>query len=246
MNGPGLHTVLEIIAYAVGAQLYWRAARTQPAIPSQDRLAMIAGAALGAFFGSKLLHTLEHLPALIEGHDLELWLGGKTIVGGLLGGTIGVEIAKRLVHWQRPTGDAWVPAIAAGLIIGRIGCQLSGTWDLTYGSPTSLPWAWDYGDGIGRHPAAAYEILLVAVLWATLPRWPSTPGARFAAFLMGYCMIRFALEFLKPPFGAAAEGSLPVALYGGLTAIQWASLAGAAYYARTLRARLVNPITAIA
>jgi prolipoprotein diacylglyceryltransferase len=233
-----LHLVFEILAYAIGARLYWRASRSDSAIPGNDRLALLAGAIVGAFLGSKLLHIAEHLPALIDAGDWPLWLAGKSLVGGLLGGTLGVEIMKRRIGWKRPTGDAWVPALAAGIMIVRLGCQLSGTWDLTYGVPTALPWAWDYGDGVGRHPVAAYEIIAVAALWAALPRWPGRPGARFAAFILGYCTIRFALEFMKPPFGAAAPGTLPVALYAGLTAIQWAALAGALYFTTSLRARL--------
>jgi len=243
--GDTLHLVLEILAYATGARLYWRASRSDSEIPGNDRLALLAGAIVGAFLGSKVLHIAEHLPALVDAGDWRLWLAGKSLVGGLLGGTLGVEIIKRRIGWTRSTGDAWVPALAAGIMIGRFGCQLSGTWDLTYGVPTALPWAWDYGDGVGRHPVAAYEIIAVAALWATLPRWPGKPGARFAAFLLGYCAIRFALDFMKPPFGAGASGTLPVALYAGLTAIQWAALAGALYFTMSVRARL-NPAAAAA
>jgi prolipoprotein diacylglyceryltransferase len=240
LSGQAPHFLLELLAYAVGARLYWSAARSQP-MPADlgDRLALIAGAACGAFAGSKLLHVLEHLPALVEANELVLWMAGKSLLGGLLGGTLGVELVKRSIKWTRPTGDAWVGALAAGIMVGRVGCQLSGLWDLTYGGPTSLPWAWDYGDGIGRHPTAAYEIVLVGLLWAALARWrTAAPGARFAAFILGYCAIRFGLELMKPPFAGPAPGTLPVALYAGLTAIQWAALGGAAYFAASLRRRL--------
>jgi phosphatidylglycerol---prolipoprotein diacylglyceryl transferase len=147
------------------------------------RLALLAGAVCGAFVGSKLLHLAEHLPALLAAHNVLLWIAGKSLLGGLLGGTLGVELVKRHIGWPHSTGDAWVPALAAaGIIVGRVGCQLSGLWDLTYGSPTDLPWAWDYGDGIGRHATAIYEMALVALLWVAVARWSvSEPGARFAA-----------------------------------------------------------------
>jgi prolipoprotein diacylglyceryltransferase len=238
------HFVLEAAAYVIGARVYWRAAATQPLRPPRsERLALLAGAVCGALIGSKLLHVAEHLPALWQSNDWSLWLGGKSLVGGLLGGTLGVEVVKRHVGWSRPTGDAWVPALAVGIIIGRVGCQLSGLWDLTYGVPTSLPWAWDYGDGIGRHPTALYEIACVALLWGGVSRWvPALPGARFAAFLLGYCVIRFVLEFLKPPFDAEQAATLPVALFAGLTAIQWAAAIGAGYFAVSLSRRL-SPTT---
>ena len=242
---PMVHFALEACAYAVGARMYWRAARAQPAPPRNDRLALLAGAILGAFIGSKLLHLAEHLPALVQANDVQLWLAGKSLVGGLLGGTLGVELVKRNIGWTRPTGDAWVPALASGIMVGRIGCQLSGMWDLTYGIPTTLPWAWDYGDGIGRHPTATYEILLVGALWFALAGWHvAAPGARFAAFLLGYCVIRFMLEFLKPPFGPPEASALPAALYGGLTAIQWAAALGATYFTVSLSRRLSQPALA--
>jgi prolipoprotein diacylglyceryltransferase len=88
---------------------------------------------------------------------------------------------------------------------------------------------------------ALYEILLVALLFFNvwfLPALRRSPGARFAAFLLLYCTIRIGLEFLKPPFGISATGTLSVALYHGMTAIQWASVVGAIGYLFLLRFRL--------
>lgn len=222
------HVVLEALAYFVGARVYWLNARRQPSPPRRvDRWLLLGAAIFGAALGSKALHALEHLPALLERGDASLWLGGKSVLGGFLGGTLGVELAKKAIGWTRSTGDAWVPALAVGLALGRLGCQLSGLWDQTYGTVTTLPWAWDYGDGLGRHPVALYEALLVLALWALVRRrWAHAPGATFAAFLAGYCALRFGLEFLKPPFGPAAAGTLPSMRVAGLTAIQWAAVLG--------------------
>ena len=236
--GAAWHFALESTAYFVAARVYWRTRLDSPP-PPRDRFLLLACAVFGAALGSKALHVLEHLPALRERNDLALWLGGKSVLGGFLGGTLGVEIGKRAIKWTVPTGDAWVAPIALGLVIGRLGCQLSGLWDQTYGNATTLPWGWDYGDGVPRHPVAAYEILAVAMLYfAIRSRFSGTQGARFAALLLGYCVLRFGLEILKPPFGPLAPGTLPVALYGGLTAIQWAAVAGAVWYGLLLRRRL--------
>lgn len=234
LPGHEPHLILEIAAYFIAARVYWFFAKAETIKPpTVDRFCMLAGAIFGAAIGSKGLHVLEHLPSLLALNDATLWIGGKSVLGGFLGGTLGVEVTKKLVGWKASTGDSWVPAIAVGLIVGRMGCQLSGTWDGTYGVPTTLPWAWDYGDHIGRHPTALYEIFLVTALaifvWRnTLLRQAS--GVRFAALLMGYCVIRFVLEFLKPPFGLAAVGATPAAIYGGLTAIQWAACFGIVYF----------------
>jgi len=39
-------------------------------------------------------------------------LGGKTIVGGLIGGLIGVELVKLAMGIRRSTGDLYAPALA--------------------------------------------------------------------------------------------------------------------------------------
>jgi prolipoprotein diacylglyceryltransferase len=231
LSGTLPHQVLEIAAYAIGGRLYWRQARQYPQPQTVDRLLILGAAIFGAFLGSKLLHIAEHLPYLLQHRDdMKLWLGGKSVLGGFIGGTWAVELAKWSAGWRRTTGDAWLPALPVGLMIGRIGCQLSGVWDQTYGIPTSLPWAWDYGDGIGRHPTALYEIVLIALLAWAVTRIPAGTGRRFSAFMAGYCLIRLGVEFLKPPFGLAARDTLPVASYIDLTAIQWAAVAGASYF----------------
>jgi len=236
--GPLPHAVLEALAYFVGARVYWTAARGQPSPQGVDRWLLFGFAVFGAALGSKGLHALEHWPTLVERGDVALWLGGKTVLGGFLGGTLGVELGKKVIGWKQSTGDAWVPAITVGLVLGRLGCQSAGLWDQTYGNVTSLPWAWDYGDGVGRHPVALYEVLLVLALFAAVRRRWTAPGATFAAFMAGYCALRFGLEFLKPPFGPVAGDTLPTALVYGLTAIQWAAVFGFAAYAALWRHRL--------
>lgn len=229
------HGVLETAAFAIGALLYWRTpGATDPRMDSLTRLGIVAGAALGAAIGSRGLYIVQYWSALST-QPWQMWLGGKTIVGALLGGLIGVEIAKAALGWRESTGNNFVKPLLVAIVIGRIGCQLSGVSDQTYGNPTTLPWAWSYGDGITRHPTSLYEILGLSVLaWLVLhPRFAHEPGDRFRAFMMGYLLLRFALEFLKPPFAAAAVGTLMPDRWGPLSAIQWACLGGLAYYVPT-------------
>lgn len=239
LPGSTAHVVLEALAYFVAARVYWRTRTSSEQPASRDRFLLLASAVFGAAVGSKGLHTLEHLPALHSSGDAALWLGGKSVLGGFLGGTLAVELAKRAIGWRAATGDAWVTPICLGLLIGRLGCQLSGVWDQTYGNATVLPWAWDYGDGVPRHPVAAYEMLGVGLLFASLrQRWSDAPGARFAALMFGYCALRLVLEWLKPPFGPVAAGTLPVALFGALTAIQWAAVLGLVWFGALFRRRV--------
>ena len=97
-------------------------------------------------------------------HDPAYFVGGKTIVGGLLGGWIAVEITKRIRGIHSRTGDLFAVPLCIGIAVGRIGCLLAGLADDTYGTPTSLPWAINFGDGIPRHPTQLYEILFLLAL----------------------------------------------------------------------------------
>ena len=239
---PGqVHAALEIAAFSVAGLAYWRAGNAAGQPPQRlTRWGLLAGAAFGAALGARGLYLLQYWPAL-QGQPLRVWLGGKTIVGGLLGALAGVEAAKRLLGWRESTGDGFVVPLVLAILIGRLGCQLSGLTDLTYGNVTTLPWGWDYGDGLARHPTAAYEILGVGLLSLALYQGPlaarlrARRGDRFRAFLAGYCLLRLALECLKPPWGPVAAGELAPQFVGPLTPIQWACVAGLAYYAKDIR-----------
>src|SRR4029453_6706334 len=70
-------------------------------------------------------------------------------------------------------GDICAPALAIGLAVGRIGCQLAGDGD--YGVPTDLPWGMSYPEGViptteHVHPTPIYEMVLYAIIFAVLWR----------------------------------------------------------------------------
>jgi len=229
---------LETAAFAVGGLLYWRggAANTVARADAMSRLGFVAGAAAGAAIGSRLLYVLQYWTAL-SAQPWPMWLGGKTIVGALLGGLIGVEVAKRALGWRDSTGNGFVTPLLVAMVIGRLGCQLSGVADQTYGIATTLPWAWNYGDGVPRHPTSLYEMVgLCLIAWIVRrPRFAHEPGDRFRVLMVTYLLMRLGLEFLKPPFGPAAAGTLAPSLWGPLAPIQWACLGGLLYYLPALR-----------
>lgn len=159
-------------------------------------------------------------------------------MGGLLGGVLGVEAAKVRVGIRESTGDLFAFPVLAGLAVGRVGCLFAGLGDETFGSPTRLPWGFDFGDGVPRHPAPLYEIaflLVLALLVRALEPPLSQAGDTFRVFMAAYLAFRVTADFLKPPFApvaSAAEAALPRPhLYGFLTAIQIAAFSGLLYYA---------------
>ena len=238
-GGPLLHAGFELLAYVAGFALSRRAwARDKRSFAARPGSGWIAVAALlGAAVGSKVLFLLQY-PDFVAARfpSAEALLGGKTIVGGLLGGLLGVEIAKARLGVSDSTGDLFTVPVLAGLVVGRLGCLAAGLSDETFGLPTALPWAWDFGDGVGRHPTPLYEIAFLLALGAALrlvaPR-VTHPGDTFRIFMAAYLAFRFAVDFLKPPFGpvaSAAEAALPRArLHAGLTAIQIAAACGVLY-----------------
>lgn len=218
------HPVFEALGYSLGFQLFLALRRRWGEVLSVgQRPVLVLAAVAGALVGSKVLAWLVD-PATLWANRLDwrAWLEGKTIVGGLLGGHLAVEWAKRALGVRRSTGDLYALPLAVGIAVGRIGCFLTGLADRTYGTPTALPWGVDFGDGIPRHPTQLYELLflagLAAALWLRMRRpWPE--GHLFRLFMASYLGWRLLVGFIQPG-----------ATFLGLAAIQWACVAGLAYY----------------
>jgi phosphatidylglycerol---prolipoprotein diacylglyceryl transferase len=223
------HLVFESLAYTIGFLVYrqFRKRRGDP-VSVSIRWSVIAAAAVGAVVGSKLLYWLED-PGRLAAHwnDPQVVWGGKTIVGGLIGGLFAVEWIKQRLQFSGRTGDLFAVPLCVGIVVGRIGCFLTGLADDTYGTATSLPWGVDFGDGIKRHPAQLYEILfligLAALLWYFMRR-PHLQGDLFKMFMVGYNGWRLAIDFLKPD-----------PRYFGMNSIQWACLLVLLYYNADIR-----------
>lgn len=223
---PLYHPFFEAVAYFVGFRLFLkkRAGRTETKITPNVWMWLAIGAILGAALGSKLVFWVQDPVGLGERlPHLHAWMGGKTVVGGFLGGVVGVEWTKRIHGVTQATGDVFVAPMILALIIGRLGCFAAGLADRTYGLPTSLPWGVDFGDGMARHPTQLYEIVFLIFFWLILHRLEALPraGDRFKLWMAGYLAFRFAIEFIKP---------MPFKFFGVLSGIQLACLAGWIYY----------------
>src|SRR5438552_198846 len=126
------HLVFETGAYLVGFQTYLilRSKELSGAISGETHIWLVVGAIFGALFGSKILAIIESFPEYWSMRtDPRVWLGGKTIVGGLLGGWIGVEFVKHVRGVRGSTGEAYVLPLVLGIAIGRIGFFLTGLPD---------------------------------------------------------------------------------------------------------------------
>jgi len=197
---PAAHLPFDLLAWAGGGALaVWL--RRSWLREAQDRLArlgagyltaVVLGAIPGAWLAGSLNTLGQSAPAL-----------SHSVAGALAGAIVAVELYKAVRGVRGSTGGVFVGPFALGVVIGRWGCLFAGLADRTYGTPTSLPWAVDLGDGIGRHPVQVYESLAMALFLALylegLARrrtWALRRG--FYGLSVWYGAQRFVWEFLKP------------------------------------------------
>lgn len=198
-----IHLILEYLAFFVAFRYYVvLRKKSDDAITTNNRLSIILGAALGALIGSRLVGFLENPLIELSTHNLIQLLNTKTIMGGLFGGLIGVELMKKRIGEKQSSGDLFVLPIIVGVFIGRIGCFLLGVNEFTYGTATDFIFGMNLGDDIIRHPIALYELVLLAILFVSFKKIQATKnvenGIFFKWFMIIYFTFRFFIEFLKP------------------------------------------------
>jgi len=230
-----IHLILEYLAFFIGFRYYVHLKkRVQDPISNKNRLSIILGAIVGAFVGSRLIGILENPIFDIENYDLAQLLNNKSIMGGLFGGLLGVEIAKKIINEPNSSGDLFTFPIIIGICIGRVGCFLNGITEFTYGIETDFLTGMDLGDGLHRHPIALYEIVFLLTLYLCLKRAQDNlqkeNGFTFKLFMISYFGFRFLIEFIKPN----------VFHVFGLSTIQWLCIICWIYYFKTIKKIIKN------
>ena len=188
------------LAALVGLWLFRRELRSS-GLPLDATDAGLIGV-IGGFLGAKLLWTVEHAT---EAPVLELLLsrGGLSWYGGLIGG-VGIGLAYiAFKRWPIvPILAAATPALAFGHLIGRIGCFLVGD---DYGTPSTLPWAVAFPDGLPPttvpvHPTQLYEAIGLGLLGWALTQWRRrgvSDATVLGRYLVTAGVLRFGIEFLR-------------------------------------------------
>ena len=165
---------------------------------------LVLGIVLGGRIGYLLFYGYERLLA-DPFYAVRVWEGGMSFHGGL----IGVIVAMAWFARSRALGffqvaDFVAPLVPPGLFAGRIGNFINGN---LWGAPTDLPWGVVFrapaAGSVPRHPSQLYEALLEGVvLFALLWFYSRTPRALRTVsgmFLLGYGLMRFAVEFVRVP-----------------------------------------------
>jgi phosphatidylglycerol---prolipoprotein diacylglyceryl transferase len=178
----------------------------------------------GAFVGAKAAFIFAE--GWSHQSSYEGLLSGKSILGGLLGGFIAVEIAKRIVGYRAVTGDRFAAVIPFGIIFGRIGCLAHGC---CLGKICPAAWyTWEDSQGVARWPAVPLEIgfnLMALFVFAVFRRKELLKGQHFHIYLMAYGTFRFFHEFYRdtPALNMGLNGYQVISLFliaaGGIAAL---------------------------
>ncbi len=181
---------------------------------------------IGAVIGARIVYCFFYDPKNLFLNPLylfQVYRGGLSFHGGLIGVIVSTLILSRkmkIPFWN--ISDAMSIAAPVGLGMGRLGNFINGE---LYGRVTYVPWAMIFKDGgpLPRHPSQLYELFLEGVvlffiLWF-LRKKLLKDGYISIAFLIGYSLIRFFVEFFREP--DAQLGYLTL----GLSMGQWLSIA---------------------
>ncbi len=165
-----------------------------------ERLILIYAVALmSAFVGAKVVYLFA------EGwRDWPLpdrWLRlatGKSVLGALLGGYVGVELVKKATGYREATGNLFAFVAPIGILFGRVGCLLHGC---CLGRECAPAWyALRDFSGTPRWPAVPLEIgfnVAALIAFFFLRKRPRLDGQLFHLYLIGYGVFRFAHEFQR-------------------------------------------------
>jgi phosphatidylglycerol:prolipoprotein diacylglycerol transferase len=158
------------------------------------------------------VYVLVYDPRYYAAHPADIiaiWHGGLSFHGAALGMTLATYLfarRKRYPFWT--LADTLALGGAPGLFFGRLGNFINGE---LYGRPTDLPWAMIFPTDPARtprHPSQLYEAVCEGIILFLVLRWLERrslrhgwyrPGLLAGAFLVGYGVIRFALEFTRQP-----------------------------------------------
>jgi len=190
--------------------------------------------ALGVILGGRIGYTLFYNFSYYAENPLailQVWNGGMSFHGGLLGVTIAIIIYCRRNKLKfLSVIDLVAVAVPIGLFFGRLANFINGE---LYGRVTDVAWGVVFPGGgpLPRHASQVYEALLEGLVMFFVLRFLvqkykilQRPGMASGVFLLGYGLSRIFVEFFRMPdaqlgyfFGFITMGmilSVPMVLTG--------------------------------
>lgn len=204
------------LSYITGILLAWVYCRRLTRLPPQAMNPaafddFMAWAVLGIVLGGRLGYILFYRPHFYLAEPLEIlkiWQGGMSFHGGFIGVLLAMLLfaRKRGLPYLALT-DIVGAAAPIGLFLGRIANFVNGE---LYGRVTdaeAVPWAMAFPGGgpQPRHPSQLYEagleglVLFVILLWMVRLGALKYRGLISGAFMLGYGMARFIVEYFREP-----------------------------------------------
>jgi len=193
-----IHLFFDMLSYLVAGFISYRYFRHKHNFANEDTKLYYYGViVIGFVIGAVLFSTINNYLTL--GHLVI----GKSIIGAIFGAIVAVEVFKKIFKIKGSTGAYFVPSLAIGIAIGRLGCFFAGIEDFTYGIETNLPWGVDFGDHKIRHPVQLYEsismfLFFLYSIWLYKKDRLRFERGVFYDFVAFYALQRFFWEFLKP------------------------------------------------
>lgn len=161
------------------------------------------GVILGGRIGYVLFYQWEYFLA-DPLYLFQIWQGGMSFHGGLLGVITAVYIFARKTNKSfLIVGDFVAPLVPIGLGMGRLGNFINAE---LWGRQTDVPWAMVFPTDplqLPRHPSQLYEfflegVVLFAIIYV-VTRKPRSLGLAAGTFLIGYGVFRSIVEFFREP-----------------------------------------------
>ncbi len=227
------------LAYLAGFVLGWRAcmrlARQNAEGPSPQHYDdFLTWAVIGTLLGGRLGYILFYQSDMYIRDPLEMlkiWHGGMSFHGGMLGVILAAWLFTRRNKLSFFAFSDLLACVAPiGLGLGRLANFVNGE---LFGRATDVPWGvvFPHGGNLPRHPSQLYEaglegvaLFIILMFLARKPSLRARPGFLSGAFLLGYGVFRFAVEFFREPdaqlgflFAGATMGQLlcvPMILLG--------------------------------
>jgi prolipoprotein diacylglyceryl transferase len=197
---------LGVLAAAKVAELRWARQGNDPRVIGAIAVPVVVGGVIGA----RAYH-------LVTGYDwstggligtVQIWRGGLSIWGAVLGGLLALAFVARRRHLDLVAlMDAIAPAVLIGQAIGRFGNYFN---QELFGRPTTLPWGLEidfahrpagYTHYATFHPTFLYESLWCLLVFAIIVLCERSAGLRkgqaFAMYICLYTLGRTAFEALR-------------------------------------------------
>lgn len=201
--------LMYLLAFVLGwGYAVWRA-KSQDSWHAEMVSDLLFYIAMGVIVGGRVGYILFYDLAFYLEHPLtifEVWHGGMSFHGGLLGVTLAMWLfARKTKKSLFEVADFVAPLIPIGLLTGRIGNFINGE---LWGKVTESPFGMAVFDPqlqkvVQKYPTQLLEAFLegfvLFIILFIFTRKPRPAGTVAGLFLVGYGLFRFVVEFFRVP-----------------------------------------------